>query len=180
MPKTYTTVPAVAAGDAILASSYNTYQKDNVNNLIVPPACRVTLGSNISPYTTGASIAWTSAPFDTDGMWSSGTATRITIQTTGLYVVTFSGQTSQASGSALTIGAPQIAIDGTNVSQAYFRSLAAGGTMFSISGIFSLTAAQYLTFNVEHEGGTTYTVAGGSGVARGVTRAEAVWIGRTS
>lgn len=90
MAKTYTTVPTVNPGDAILASSYNTYQKDNVNNLIVPAAVlAVRTADQTIPSSTSTAIQFNAADeFDTDAMHDTVTNnTRITINTAGIYVI---------------------------------------------------------------------------------------------
>lgn len=181
MPKTYNslTVANAAAGSAILASDH-AKAFENINNYRVPPMCSVRLTSSISPYTTGAAIAWNSAAIDTDGMWSSGAATRLTAQTAGIYSVVFQGRTVQASGSVLTLAAPQIAVDGGQATQTYCRALSSGGCLFNVSAILSLTAGQYVTLSVEHEGGTTYTLDGGASLFRANCRAEMVWLGQVS
>lgn len=102
MAKTYTTVPAVATGDTYTSTAYNTYTKDNVNNLIVPPLC-VLLNSGVSVTSTPAKIAFAAGTeeSDTDSMHDDVTNnTRISIQTTGIYVVSLNvyGGTVSANG----------------------------------------------------------------------------------
>ncbi len=87
MAKTYTAAGTVAAGDVATAAAWNVVTAD-VNNLIVPPMCRVYRGSTLSiTNATDTFITFPSEDIDTDGMFTP-TSDTITIQTAGVYLVT--------------------------------------------------------------------------------------------
>ena len=91
MPKTYTAVPSVTAGDVYTASAYNTYTATNVSNLIVPPGVKANQSSLQSLTTSGTVVLAFdgSDTFDTDSMHDPATNnTRLTFNTAGVYVVT--------------------------------------------------------------------------------------------
>jgi hypothetical protein len=95
MGKTYAniTVANATAGNAILASDFSTVFT-NSNNFRTPPSCGVNNSSNQSiANTTNTRLSFsTSALWDTeapsDPMFASGTPSRITIRTAGLYLIT--------------------------------------------------------------------------------------------
>lgn len=174
MPKTYTTIPTVNPGDAILASSYNTYQADNVNNLIVPPAVRVYNSASINPYTSGNAITWNSESYDTDGMHSTSTNTgRITIQTDGIYRVFFQLRASWSG--TMTAQAAIIRLNNSDhsVVETFGISTTVGGSWIQASCVSSFVATDYLTAHYNVSGATSPIVLTPSYFA-------AEWIGKTS
>jgi hypothetical protein len=184
MAKTYNTIGLVSAGDPLTETIWNE-QATNVNNYRVPPACEVRLTSTVNPYTVGTAIAWNDAAYDTEGpsdpMWASGAnASRITIRTAGLYTVSFKGSMTITSGSTFLTVAPQISVNGTNLIQSYQKPIVSGAGLFQVSAILNLAASDYLQFNVENEGGATFSLSGNATNGRGVCRAQAVWIGQAS
>jgi hypothetical protein len=180
MPKTYNTISTFTSGQILTAAQMNAIGT-NVNNYRVPPSCEVRLSGNVNPYTTGAAISWAAQEHDTDDMWAIGDPTKVFTPTVGIYSVYFSGRTIQASGTSLTIGAPVIKLNGTSITQAYFRALTTGACIYAVSAIVVTTAAtDYFTFAVEHEGGTTYEINGGSSRSALNNRAVVAWIGQVS
>lgn len=174
MPKTYTTVPAVAAGDAILASSYNTYQKDNVNNLIVPPCARVTVNAT-EALTSGTALSWDVESYDTDGIWTSGTPKRLTVQTDGIYLFVLNW-ISQVTVS--TCNSHELAINISGASYAMERVttsvIANEYIIHSISTIISLNAGAYGEAVLSFNGGTHTALFDGR------NNFSCHWLGRTS
>lgn len=102
MAKDYNTFTDVSTGDVYTAAAHNLIL-ENVENYRVPPMVRVQRDGTNQSVTPGASgfVAWNnaSAAFDTDSMWSSGANTRITVNTAGVYLVTWT-LTTGWSGSA--------------------------------------------------------------------------------
>lgn len=94
MAKTFTniTVANATAGNAILASDHSS-AFTTLNSHTVPPMAKVKRDGTSQSITPGVSayVAWnnSSAEIDTDGMWSSGSNTRLTVQTAGVYQVTW-------------------------------------------------------------------------------------------
>jgi len=178
MPKTYTSVPSVNTGDVYTAATYNTYTATNISNLIVPPSCQVRLTSSISPYTNDAKISWaTTAAWDTDSMFSSGSPTRVTINTDGLYHVSLTG--SYGGTATITRVLPQIWKSGTSIAGQEAMGVSTGGT-FGFSIITNLVATNYLEASLYFIGGSAYSVAGNASEVNTQTRMTVMWIGRTS
>lgn len=180
MAKTYTALGTVAAGDVYTASAYNTMATD-VNNFIVPPAVQVIRTSNVS-YTASTNITWSSAAFDTDTstpQWSSGAPTQITIQTTGLYLITGS---MQVTGTAtLTSMNADVYKNGTLISRQIFppNSTSTGGYV-NPTIISSCTAGDTLTFQIGLTGGSAFSLVGSATESNNQSRVTVMWIGRTS
>ena len=53
---------------------------------------------NNAAYPPATSITWTSAPVDTDSLWNSSLATRVTIKTPGVYQVNYQVEWAAAAG----------------------------------------------------------------------------------
>ena len=177
MPKTYTAAGTVVAGEVYTAAAHNIIATD-VNNFIVPPMCQARVTTTITGYADGSDITFnTTAAFDTDGMFSSGAPTRITIQTSGLYVVSLIG--SFTGSATITRALAQIKKSGVVVSQEEAFGTSTGGS-FSNSSILNLTASEYLTAAISFAGGSAYTVQGNATETSAQTRLTATWIGRTA
>lgn len=180
MPKTYTavTVANATAGNAILASDHST-NFQNVNNLIVPPVCQVVRTTNLTSYTSNADISWaTTAAIDTDGMFAAGSPTRITIQTSGLYLVTL--LLSFTCTATATLFAGKIVVDGTEAAISYHAVTGGTASYSSTTAILSLTASSYLTARGAIVGGSAYIINGAATATNDQSRLTAQWIGRTS
>ena len=184
MPKTYTAVPSVSTGDVYTAATYNTYTAQNVNNLIVPPSCIVRRTTNQTSYTSNTAITWESTLYDTDSpMWaSSPNATRVTIQTAGIYLVSFIGYVTASA--TMTAIQPRVYLNGVaNIAMdATLNAVNSGtGGTWMLSGTMSLSASDYLEAGVGFTGGSAYVINGSAtSQAFSQTRLAVTWIGRTS
>lgn len=176
MAKTYTavTLANATAGNAILASDhYNVFQ--NVNNLIVPPMVEVRRTSGLT-YTSETDVTWQSTTYDTDSMWSSGSATRVTIGTTGLYLINVYGDIR--STSSVTGFQYILTVNGTYTLLSGHQPVGQNGR-YAASWVASLTAADYLQLRITVTTAGTITV-NGSSTLQDQTRMSVTWIGRTS
>lgn len=174
MAKTYGTVTTFTAGSVLTAAQLNV-ASTAVNNLVVPPSVQVRLTSDVNPYTSATPISWSSSAYDTDGMFSSGTV--VTVQTTGVYVVTFTGYANATA--TLTRVTPNILKNGVSIANQESQ----GSTTlayFSFGVITSCTAGDTLAANVGFTGGSAYILKGNASEAPSQTRLTATWIGRTS
>lgn len=84
----YTTVPDKAQGDVFSEAMWDTYLRDNINNLIAGPACRARRAAATTSLAndTLSILSLDVEDFDTDGMHDNATdPSRITIQTAGRY-----------------------------------------------------------------------------------------------
>jgi hypothetical protein len=149
-----------------------------VNNLIAPPSARVIRSSNLTSYTSASAITWSSAAFDTDGMFSAGSPTVLTVQTSGLYVIAFS---AYVSGTAtITRILPKILKTGTSI-QFLEATVASGNESgFAISTIRNLTAGDTISTSVQFVGGSAYVIAGFGSEGETQSSLSMTWIGRTS
>ena len=170
MPKTYTAAGSATAGQVYTATAHNTIVT-NVNNFIVPPSVKVT--ANAQSVTAGVDTQLQfngTKDWDTDSMHSSGSNTRITFNTAGIY--TISARVNFVNNAT---GFRYIAwrIDGTTAIGAV--DLLTNTTLdpftVTLSEQFSFTASQYLELRVYHTGSTSLNV--NAAIA-------ATWIGRTS
>lgn len=184
MAKTFTnlTVANATAGNAILASDHAA-AFTTLNSHTVPPSCQVRRTTNLTSYTTASSITWESVGWDTentaspsDPMWSSGSATRVTIRTAGLYLVTFHGYITCTA--TMAIAYPAVLLNGNSCLDNYSPSNAGSAAMFNVSGVLDLSAADYLTFQVGAVGGSAHVIQGAATASNTQTRAEVTWIGR--
>lgn len=183
MAKTYNTLGTVAPGDVLRANSGTAAYNDvleNVNNNRVPPMCIVRRTTNQTGYTSDAAITWESVQptSDTDTMWSAGDATKVSITTPGLYVVTFTGRLNATA--TMTLCNPNIVLNGA------FVASATGGVQSGTTGIFAIATTlllangDYLQASVGISGGSAYIVQGNTNVANNQTRLAVTWQGQVS
>ena len=184
MPKTYTAAGTVAAGDVYTAAAHNIIATD-VNNFIVPPMCRLVCAASQTITTaTDTLVTLGTNEFDTDSMGTTGASAKITINTTGIYQVSYSITLGPNAGG--TFRAATIVKNGTgspNAGTGLFWGTApfsgAYTTTFRGSGLLSLTAADYLQLSVYQDSGSSVLI-GHSAQLIPATFFSAVWVGRTS
>lgn len=181
MAKTYNTIPSVATGDVYTASAHNAIGT-TINSMRVPPSCQVRRTSDLTSYTQTTKIAFQSAAWDTespsDPMWAAGDATKITIQTTGLYLVSFTGQLTGTA--TMAVISPIIFVNNTNSSESYQSVVSGTSSFFNVSGTYSLADGDYVEAGVGVSGGSAYVVKGAASIGSGQTRLTATWIGQVS
>jgi len=178
MAKTYGTVTTFTAGSVLTAAQLNV-AGGAVNNLVVPATAQLYRTSDLT-YTSNATIAYNGTTgavplyWDTDGMTS--VANTITIQTPGLYVLSFSGRVDGSS--TLTQVTTQININGTATSAQYQNQ---SGTIcyFTHHFVRYCAASDAITTLLTTTGGTL-TIKGNASENVAQTRMSATWIGRTS
>jgi hypothetical protein len=178
MAKTYTAAGTVAAGDVATAAAWNVVTAD-VNNLIVPPAVQVVRTSDLTSYTSNSNITWQSitSGFDTDGMWSAGAPTVLTVNTAGMYLIVATLAYSGAATIALAGG--NIVVNGTSIVQQYSPPLTNSGYL-SISAVVNLAATNTISAQLGFSGGSAYVVKGSATFNDLQSRLTATWIGRLS
>lgn len=113
-----------------------------------PPACRVTLGANLSlPNGTVTTATWATEQFDTDNMHSTSVNTaRLTVQTAGLYVVTLGGLIQSAADYTRFMG--RILLNGsTEIGRQTDMGTYSGGESngVSLSALWKASADDYFT-----------------------------------
>jgi hypothetical protein len=166
----YTTLGTVAPGDVLRANSGTAAYNNvigNIDALRVPPAVSVYYGT-ATTYTQDTDIVWTNEDYDTDGMWASGAS--VTIQTAGLYVVTFTGRATSTS-SAGARAALLFSGDPDGQSSAETTS----DFRWSLSMVRSLSASDTITARLQWGG--TITLQGNTNLRPTLT---VTWLGQVS
>jgi hypothetical protein len=180
MAKTYNTIGLVSAGDPLTETIWNE-QAENVNNYRVPPMVIARRTTNQTAYTDGAAITWESVEpgSDTDSMWSAGDATKVTITTAGLYLVSFVGRLNATA--TMTVCNPNILINGATAASVT-GGIQSGGTigLWSMSALLLLTNGDYLTASIGLTGGSAHAIQGTASVANNQTRLIVAWQGQAS
>lgn len=176
----YVAPSTVVAGQTYSAASHNVIVNDvidlntRVNTLTVPPACRLINTANVSPYTSGSAITWNSESFDTDNMHSTTTNTdRITIATAGIYYVYGVVSATLASAGGFTMGI-ECRVNGSASNIVFVEAeqdgmgFNGGAYAYSGSGLWNLSATDYLTliFNANNTSTKTITTASSFGAVR--------------
>ena len=187
MAKTYNTISSVSTGDVYTATQHNSIVT-NVNNYRVPPMARITKNGTTRPYTSATAIAFdngTTNGYDTDGMYSAGANTRLTVQTAGVYLVVACIFTAWEVGSIygsagwqflLRRNAAQIGPGDqvTNIDQtavAYRSGL--------ITQTVSCAVGDYFDMNLMFSGASTMNVYGDT-TSVGCTSLSLTWLGQAS
>lgn len=178
MAKTYTAAGSATAGAVYTASAHNVIVT-NVNNFIVPPACRAarTAVQSINN-STWTFVSFTSETYDTDGMFAA-TDTKITIQTAGLYsvscLVSFATNATGIRAVQIEKNAPT-ANNGTVLIRNVGFGNASEDVWFNLSSVFEFAASDTVHVSVLQTSGGALN-AGSAVVYPFLT---ATWIGRTS
>lgn len=175
MAKTYNTIPTVATGDVYTATAHNNIAT-NVNNYRVPPMCQVYRSSDLTGYTSQAAISWSAEAFDTDDMWSSGA--NVTIQTAGVYVVTFTG--SARGNATISRILPEIRVGASVFTQGDEPVIGGVGASFTVTIVESLAVGAVITADVFYIGGSNYLIDGATPPSNEATRLTVAWLGQVS
>ena len=141
MSMTIPTIPTMPAGYVVQAADMNNLAY-GATFLLTKPIVRVRDAAGSQAVTvTFTSVAFNTKDFDTDGMWSSGSNTLLTIQTPGFYKVSYAVDALAASTSVpmntivqVVTGANNPA--GTGVSMPFcWGGASAGGVASSLRGM---------------------------------------------
>lgn len=162
---TGTTISKSTFGDPVLAA---------LNFLANRPHVSVRRdAAQTTPSGTEASVSWDVEEEDTDSMWTSGTPTRITFNTAGVYVVTYTlGITSHATGFRLL----SLLLNGSAAIGVETRPAVNGdNTFISLSRQYKFAATNYIEGRFNQNSGTTIGVTAGGG--HKWTSLSATWVG---
>ena len=159
------------------ADQFRTVGANNYSNRIVPPSARLIRSSSLTSYTSGSAITWSSAALDTDGMFAAGSPTVLTVQSSGIYVITFNAYVTGSPTFSYSL--PKISRNGTSVCFAYSFGVS-NETGFAISTIRSLNAGDTVSASVQISGGSAYVVQGSATEGEGQSSLAVAWIGRAS
>lgn len=177
MAKTYSTVPDKTAGDVFTEAMWDDYIKTNVNNLIVPPACRIYNSANLSIATaTFTTLTFDSERYDTDTMHSTSSNTgRITFGTAGIYSI---GCLVYWALNTTGIRTLRCMLNGSTA-LGYVEWTAGAGTGggMNLAMDYAFAANDYIEFSVYQTSGGNLNVSAGGNYS---PEAWATWRGRTS
>ncbi len=179
MAKTYNTISTFTSGQILTATQMNGIGT-NVNNYRVPPMVRLTGSANLTSYTSGNVITYNTETYDTDDMHSNVTNTsRITFQTAGVYLVSFSVRATWSG--TLTNQSAEIFLNGAvaAANEVYGISTGIGGSYLNVSTIINATNAgsDYCDSLYRFGGATNVTIVMPT---TGATHFSAVWLGQNS
>jgi hypothetical protein len=185
----YTTPTAGTAGQVLTATNYNVLVNDVIGfrdqTGVVPPMCRLVCAASQSiNNNTDTLVTLGTSDFDTNSMGTTGAAAKITINTAGVYQVSYSITLTNGAGG--TYRAATIVKNGTG-SASSGTGLFWGTTFFSAgssptfkaSGLLSLAATDYLQLQVYQDSGGVLAV-GHTASLIPQTFFSAVLVGRTS
>lgn len=176
MAKTYPTISTFTAGQILTAAQMNDIGT-NANNQRVPASVRAYRATDLSGYTSAASISWSAEGFDTDGMFTAP-GTNVTVGTTGLYMITFQGLWNATA--TVTSFEPIVSLGGNSILRAFYSSPSTTAGRFNLSGVVSLTAADVITASLSFVGGSAYIVKGGTDPRADTTSLTLTWLGQVS
>lgn len=178
----YTSPPTVATGTPIQSAAWGNLVKGSLDFLANPPACRLyhNAGDQNIPHVTVTAATFDSERFDTDSMHSGVNPSRITFNTAGLYIVSFSAAIAAAADYTLvmvllrlngityiakqTVGTQAVSDDHVNL---------------TVTTPYKFTAGQYLEAAVYHRNGASATRAlKGVGTGGFSPEFSAVWVGQ--
>ena len=171
MAKTYTAAGTVVAGEVYTAAAHNIIATD-VNNLIVPPACRlIQAAAQTTVDSSATAIQFGAESYDTDTMHDNVTNnTRITIRTAGIYVITAGLGLTSTPSSAFELYLDQN--NGTQLAQ----NNSVGEAYKTISATKDFAVDDYIELKIYADGARVTRYAS----RPLVTFLTATWIGRTA
>ena len=161
-----------ATGYLVTAANWNQDVVANVSFLANPPACRVYNSANLAVVNAGSGsvLTFNSERFDTNTMHSTSSNTdRITVNTAGLYQVTFSGTWATAASSTRVF-------ELWNSSAGRIGSAALVGTELSatVTALWKASAGQFFYVIAYQTSGGGLNV---NAVANTSPEFSAVWVG---
>jgi hypothetical protein len=175
MAMTFTSpISTVTTGSTLSSANYNQIVT-TLNNNTLPPMCQMVLTPN-QVIGTGTNTNLTSSSFnyDTDSM--SSTANQITINTAGIYLVSFSmfWPTNATNQRVATVIVSNTGSASGNNGYAYSYAPGSGTSGFTMANscLVSLTAGQYLNLQVFQASGSSLTVN-----STGLAYLQAAWVG---
>lgn len=176
MAKTYPTLGPFVAG-AVLTAAQMTNIVTYTTNLRVPASVRAYRATNLTGYTSASAISFSAEAYDTDGMYA-GTGTNITVQTSGIYMITLQGLWNATA--TVTQYEAIVSLGATPILRCFENAVSTTAGRFNLSGIVSLTAADVITAAVSFVGGSAYVIAGGTDPRADTTSLSLTWVGQTA
>lgn len=187
MAKTYTAAGSAVAGDVYTAAAHNVIVTD-VNNFIVPAACRVTRTTALNvANNTFVALNFNSTTYDTDS-FVGATTTFLTVNTAGIYSITATlGWGAVAAGAKAIIfvlnptlsgsGDTTTISSGTRIGATFLTGVgaAASQTTLSAAATYSFAASDRISLGLFQSSGGSLGIDTVDGLHFAMT-----WLGRTS
>lgn len=157
----WTTPRTWVPGELVTASMMNTHIRDNMNYLFTAASgdkCRATNGAQSISDNTATKLTFGSETFDTNGLHStSSNPSRITIVTTGYYIVIGWVYWNSAGGSSRWL---RILVNNTTLYNTNRVSSASFDNAQSVDDLISFTAGDYVELSVVQESGGSLNTVG--------------------
>lgn len=170
----WTTPTTAVAGNAILASLWNSDVKGNTEFLYTPPMCKVRRKTNLTGYTTATAVTWDQEDIDTDGMYTSGT--NVTINTAGVYLIhqkMYLTCTATLTGLGAAIGR-----NGNLIEYVRYPPQDTTSGYGECTKIISLSVGDTITARPEIFGGSNYVLNGVATDTHVSTSLSVMWMGK--
>jgi hypothetical protein len=175
----FTTPGTATAGEVLTAAFWNTNVRDNSNFLYSPPMVRIVRTTNLTSYVSQAAIQYETEVFDTDSMVNLATdATKITINTAGVYWVFFRARPSGTATITRTV--LNLLLNGSSIaSQDLVQISTTTSGVGNLSVMLPLSVGDEITSAADMIGGSAYTIPGNA--TENVQRAtlQLTWVGNT-
>jgi hypothetical protein len=175
---TLTRVQTYYDGAWVDGDTFRTVGANKYNNVVVPPSASIRRTTDQTGYASGGQITWQSTQYDTDTMWSAGAPTRLTVNTAGIYLITF--YVYLTATATLTYIQPDIIIDGNQFQTNFVPAISTTAAYAGVSATASLTAGQYIAAAVYLGSGSAHIIKGSASYGGSQTRLTATLIGRVS
>lgn len=176
MTKTYSTLALKVGGDAFTEAMWDTYIRDNLNNLLIPACCIVSSSVDLTiTNNTVTSVLFDTEEVDTDAMHSTATnKNRVNTPTSGVYYIASTiAYDANATGIRwCTINAN--GVDDIAASQGDAVTGAGNGTNMNTEGVALGGSTEYF------ETQAFQTSGGNLLLLKPTIRMGVVWLGRPS
>jgi len=148
-------IPTYTTGDLITAAHGNTYWRDNeayyyALSIAEKERVRVTRTTTQATTSSIAAVTFTAESFDTDSMWTSGAAKRVTFTTAGVYLV--SGYAQWHKGTQGNYRIASIRVNGSTIIFANGNAISDdGNASYTPGGLYEFSAADYIELMVQSQ-----------------------------
>lgn len=165
-------------GEYPTAAQLNQDLRDNVSFLANPPACRVYNNANISiGDASQTALTFNSERYDTDSMHSTSSLTgRITFNTAGLYLVTFSG--AFASSSDYAYASMHIRLNSSTIlaRESKQHNVINADPAFALTTVYKFTVGQWVDV-VAYQDNTSAAARNVEALGNYSPEFSAIWVG---
>lgn len=171
----YTTPNTVTGSDVLTAALWNTQVRDNLEWLRKPQNAMVYLTGAQPALSTGGTITWTTAAWDTSTSpvsWSVTDGSKVFVREAGIYMISGVMRATMTASHGSPSVYPTISVRRTLTAQDLITEIMqpenAGYTIFrtSFSTVVQLTATESVSVNIVFTQGGTATMTGASSASQ--------------